>query len=146
MLGRPFLNTILSYPGNCSEDFDESWNTNLHVSSMYGVVSSPGYPRPYPPNIKCTWKIILPYNSRVRLTFRHLSFGGSCSSDFLEVKDGLSSSGKLLGKFCKDQVAKEIRSSGRYILVHFESGTNLTSHQGFDAVFSAILTGNTHFF
>jgi hypothetical protein len=133
---------FVSLLGNCSKDFDESWNTNLNLDqSMSGSLTSPGYPSPYPPDIRCYWKITVPYGYRVQLMFSQISLGDTCSTDYIKVKDGLYSFSKSLGKFCKNEASIRIVSTDRRLLVHFQSGKSSYLGKGFQAKFSALSRG-----
>ncbi|XP_031564465.1 cubilin-like isoform X1 [Actinia tenebrosa] len=131
--------------GNCSRDFDQSWNTNLNFGeSMSGSLTSPGYPAPFPPDIKCTWKITVHYGYQVQLIFNRISLLEPCTSGYVEVRDGYYSFSKSLGKFCKTEVSSvRFRSTDRRLFVHFESGNTSMLGQGFDASFSAMIKGTT---
>ena len=60
-----------------------------------GVLTSPYYPRRYPSNEKCSWKIIASKGERIVLVIKdiHISECSSCICDYLEIQNGLSSDG-----------------------------------------------------
>ncbi|XP_024411108.2 CUB and zona pellucida-like domain-containing protein 1 [Desmodus rotundus] len=70
------------------------------------------------PNENCTWTLGRPENKSVRVIFSHfqLDTNGSCESENIQVFDGNSTQGSLLGKVC---------SKNDYIPV-FESSNTLT--------------------
>ena len=61
-----------------------------------GVVTSPYYPRRYPSNGNCSWKILASKGERIVLVIEDLyirSCGSSCTCDYLEIQNGFSSDG-----------------------------------------------------
>jgi len=65
------------------------------------VVASPGYPKPYPADADCTWRVSAPRRHHLRLTLVELDVEqtDSCLFDFLEVRAGRRS-GKVLARYC----------------------------------------------
>ena len=66
------------------------------LNETAGVLTSPYYPRGYPPNEKCSWKITASEGERIVLVIEDLnirSCGSSCSCDYLEIQNGSSSDG-----------------------------------------------------
>lgn len=51
----------------------------------------PGHNSLYPPNIRCTWKIIVPPGQQVAITFNKLDIeetnSATCTKDYLEILD-----------------------------------------------------------
>ncbi|XP_059815579.1 complement C1r-B subcomponent-like, partial [Hypanus sabinus] len=72
--------------------------TSSHGSSMFGEITSPGYPSSYPNKNQSEWTIGVPLGYRVQLHFRHFQLEPSqdCVYDRLKVSSG----GKALGVFC----------------------------------------------
>ena len=61
-----------------------------------GVLTSPYYPRRYPSNENCSWKILASEGERIVLVIEDLyiqNCGSSCSCDYLEIQNGSSSDG-----------------------------------------------------
>ena len=66
------------------------------LNETSGVLISPYYPRPYPSNEKCSWKIIASKGERILLFIEDISIadcGSSCTCDYLEIQNGSSSDG-----------------------------------------------------
>ncbi|XP_032235679.1 cubilin [Nematostella vectensis] len=138
--------------GNCSKDFDDTWNLNLSLhGNNSGVLTSPGYPAPYPPGIQCFWKVSVPrmaggMSMYIVLEFSEVSLGPNCSTDYVEVKNGLYSFSPVLGRFCGEMDRVKLQPTGPNILVHFKSSnwTNRSNRSnssvGFYATFYS--TGN----
>ena len=61
-----------------------------------GVFTSPYYPRRYPSNEKCSWKITARKGERIVLVIEDIYIaycGLSCTCDYLEIQNGSSSDG-----------------------------------------------------
>ena len=61
-----------------------------------GVLTSPYYPRRYPSNEKCSWQILASKRERILLFIEDIYIaycGSSCTCDYLEIQNGLSSDG-----------------------------------------------------
>lgn len=59
-----------------------------------------------------------------------------CSCDYLEIRDGRSSSDRLLATFCGTDLPKALYSSGRHLWVRFKSDEDVVD-SGFVASFSS---------
>ena len=74
-----------------------------------GVLTSPYYPRPYPSNEKCSWKITASKGERIVLVIKDIyirNCGSSCTCDYLEIQNGSSSdgiSGRRRCRYYKDR-------------------------------------------
>lgn len=87
------------------------------------TVKSPGYPRKYPRNTKCT-TILTSTDTNVRIQLHFTAFNLERESpcvDYLEIRDGDNSGAPLLGKLCGSKKTKDIISSGQHIYLHFVS-------------------------
>lgn len=114
-------------------------NNNLQLSSPSGgTFSSPSYPSHYPDSMLCTWKITAPSGKRVKLYFNYFRLeSGVCSSnDYLEVRDGSSSTSLKKGTYC-GSYAPTITSSGRYLWLRFRSDAQLR-YKGFQARYEVV--------
>jgi len=65
------------------------------------VVSSPGYPKPYPADSDCTWRVTATRKHRLQLAVADLDVEDteSCYFDFLEVRAGRKS-GSVMARYC----------------------------------------------
>ena len=66
------------------------------LNETSGVLTSAYYPRRYPSNEKCSWKIIASKGERIVLVIKDIhirSCGSSCTCDYLEIQNGSSSDG-----------------------------------------------------
>uniref|UniRef100_A0A672JX68 Wu:fd46c06 n=1 Tax=Sinocyclocheilus grahami TaxID=75366 RepID=A0A672JX68_SINGR len=110
--------------------------------AMFGEVSSPQYPQPYPANLQKQWDLEVPQGYQLQLTFNHLDIESSpdCYYDSVTVSD------KVLGKFCGRNstdrfysVDKPILATGNHLQqVFLMNDSNHESHLGFTAFFQAV--------
>ena len=79
------------------------------LNETSGVLTSPYYPRPYPSNEKCSWKITASKGERIVLVIKDIyirNCGLSCTCDYLEIQNGSSSdgiSGRRRCRYYKDR-------------------------------------------
>ncbi|KAG8517559.1 LOW QUALITY PROTEIN: CUB and sushi domain-containing protein 1, partial [Galemys pyrenaicus] len=104
------------------------------LSTMGGVVLSPGFPGAYPNNLHCTWKVALPVGYGAHIQF--LNFSTEANHDYLEVRNGPHHSSPLLGQFSGPDLPAPLLSTTHETLVHFHSDHS-QSRQGFKLAFQA---------
>ncbi|XP_015512725.2 cubilin [Neodiprion lecontei] len=94
-----------------------------HLSTLTGVIKSPGYPQPYPTNRVCEWFIYAPSKHQVVLNVRNFSieWHPSCISDSFEVRNGGSDSSPLIGRYCGTEIPRQISSFGNQMYLKFTS-------------------------
>ena len=66
------------------------------LNSTSGVLTSPYYPRTYPSSKNCSWKITASKGERIVFVIEDISIAYCCSSctcDYLQIQNGLSSDG-----------------------------------------------------
>ncbi|CAB1449409.1 unnamed protein product, partial [Pleuronectes platessa] len=106
-----------------------------------GQIRSPYHPNAYPHNKVCEWVINQAEGYVVTLNF--LSFdieGGTCRFDFVEVRDGSTSSSPLLGTFCGVEIPPRLQSSQKSMYIKFKTDSSVSNH-GFEAAYSSGLQG-----
>ncbi|XP_028415701.1 matrilin-2-like [Dendronephthya gigantea] len=88
-----------------------------------GKLTSPLYPHPYPNRIDCSWTISSTNGRNILLEFTSflLESGSSCGYDYLEIYDGNSTSAKRLGRFCGQQLPRNLVSSGPKLFTVFHT-------------------------
>ncbi|XP_078731465.1 dorsal-ventral patterning tolloid-like protein 1 [Lampetra fluviatilis] len=106
------------------------------LTKANGTLTSPAWPREYPPSKHCVWQIVAPTQYRISLSFEafHLEGNDVCKYDYVEVRSGLSADSKLHGKFCGSEVPSVITSQSNSLRVVFHSDNSM-SKQGFKAYF-----------
>ncbi|GCB63458.1 hypothetical protein scyTo_0004424 [Scyliorhinus torazame] len=107
-------------------------------SGESGFIGSEGFPRLYPPNSKCTWKITVPKGRVVALNFRFLDLERDtlCRYDYIDVYNG-HVNGQRLGRFCGTSKPGAIVSTGNKMMVQMLTDAN-TAGNGFVAMYSAV--------
>ncbi|XP_028830120.1 bone morphogenetic protein 1b isoform X2 [Denticeps clupeoides] len=104
------------------------------ISKLNGSITSPGWPREYPPNKNCVWQLEAPPQYRITLLFDAFETEGNdvCKYDYVEVRSGLSADSKLHGKFCGGEKPEPITSQFNNMRIEFKSD-NTVSKRGFKA-------------
>ncbi|XP_038578939.1 cubilin [Micropterus salmoides] len=111
------------------------------ILSGTGQLHSPFHPNAYPHNKVCEWVVNQPEGYVVTLDF--LSFdveGGSCHFDFVEVRDGSTSSSPLLGTFCGVEIPPKLQSTQRSMYIYFKTDSSVRNH-GFEVAYGSALEG-----
>ncbi|CAH3166441.1 unnamed protein product [Porites lobata] len=113
--------------------------TTLNKTS--GVLTSPYYPRRYPSNVNCSWKIIASKGESIVLSIEDIDIvdcGSSCTCDYLKIQNGSSSDGISSRRRCGNYKDREIiyRSAKDVLRVTFvsDSGT-YRRYRGFKATY-----------
>ena len=74
------------------------------LNETSGILTSPYYPRRYPSNVKCSWKIIASKGERILLFIEDIHIEGcglSCTCGYLEIQNGSSSDGISSRRRCR---------------------------------------------
>ena len=72
---------------------------NFNTSS--GIITSPSYPKNYPPAKSCIYLVSLPSDYYVNVTLINLDVNcHEIESDFIEMRDGKSEDSPMMGRFC----------------------------------------------
>lgn len=105
---------------------------------------SPNFPNNYESEQECSWIISVPQGYHVRMFFDHAAefhihscTNKTCDCDFLEVRQGRSSEGKLLGTYCGSTKPSPIYASGSDVWLRFVTDKD-SNHNGFNVTFEAI--------
>ena len=109
-----------------------------NITESRGTLQSPGYPNSYPKNTICVWVITAPRGEHVRLLIKaiDLEYCTVCYCDYVEVREGASSDGLVIGRFCNSK-RTTVYSEGRQMWVKFRSDKAYQG-KGFSASFSRI--------
>ncbi|NXI29187.1 BMP1 protein, partial [Sterrhoptilus dennistouni] len=104
------------------------------LTKLNGSITSPGWPKEYPPNKNCIWQLVAPTQYRISLQFDFFETEGNdvCKYDFVEVRSGLTADSKLHGKFCGAEKPEVITSQYNNMRIEFKSD-NTVSKKGFKA-------------
>lgn len=68
------------------------------------ILQSPNFPEIPPPHVECTWTIYGVPGERIRIDFIFLDLTRTrdCRNEYVEVRDGGTSSSALIDKYCQD--------------------------------------------
>ena len=109
----------------------------MNAAAQANAIATPNYPSNYPNSASCTWVINAAngYSVMLNLTDFNLETGfGSCTTDYLEVRDGATSAATLLGKYCGTRSPFMIHSHGSSMYLKFVSDTTIV-RKGFRATY-----------
>uniref|UniRef100_A0A8C6MNH6 Tolloid like 1 n=1 Tax=Moschus moschiferus TaxID=68415 RepID=A0A8C6MNH6_MOSMO len=137
------LNTLGSYQCSCEPGYElgpdrrtcEAACGGL-LTKLNGTITTPGWPKEYPPNKHCIWQVVAPTQYRISMKFEFFELEGNevCKYDYVEIWSGLSSESKLHGKYCGADVPEVITSQFNNMRIEFKSD-NTVSKKGFKAHF-----------
>ncbi|XP_029024761.1 bone morphogenetic protein 1-like isoform X5 [Betta splendens] len=138
------VNTLGSYRCACEPGYEltadrhscEAAACGGIVTKLNGSLTTPGWPKEYPPNKNCVWQLVAPVQYRITLVFDVFETEGNdvCKYDYVEVRSGVSSDAKLHGKFCGAEKPEVITSQQNNMRIEFKSD-NTVSRRGFKAHF-----------
>ncbi|XP_044861504.1 bone morphogenetic protein 1 isoform X4 [Mauremys mutica] len=137
------VNTLGSYRCACDPGYELALDKRRCeaacgglLTRLNGSITSPGWPKEYPPNKDCVWHLVAPSQYRISLQFEFFETEGNdvCKYDFVEVRSGLSADSKLHGKFCGAEKPDVITSQYNNMRIEFKSD-NTVSKKGFKAHF-----------
>ncbi|XP_073181516.1 bone morphogenetic protein 1 isoform X6 [Lepidochelys kempii] len=137
------VNTLGSYRCACDPGYELALDKRRCeaacgglLTRLNGSITSPGWPKEYPPNKDCVWHLVAPSQYRISLQFEYFETEGNdvCKYDFVEVRSGLSADSKLHGKFCGAEKPDVITSQYNNMRIEFKSD-NTVSKKGFKAHF-----------
>lgn len=78
------------------------------------VITSPNFPNIPHPHIECVWTVIVPSGELVRVDFIErfdVTNSKDCDQEYVEVRDGGTTSGNVIGKFCGKMPPTQYSSS-----------------------------------
>ena len=98
------------------------------LNETSGVLTSPYYPRSYPSSRSCSWKITASKGERIVLVIKDIyirNCGSSCTCDYLQIQNGLSSGGTTGRRRCRRYKDRGIvyHSTKDVLRVTFVSGS-----------------------
>ncbi|KAH0623121.1 hypothetical protein JD844_031101 [Phrynosoma platyrhinos] len=147
------VNTLGSYKCACDPGYELASDKRRceaacggFLTKLNGSITSPGWPKEYPPNKNCIWQLVAPTQYRISLQFDFFETEGNdvCKYDFVEVRSGLTAEAKLHGKFCGTEKPDVITSQYNNMRIEFKSD-NTVSKKGFKAhFFSGRSTPSAH--
>lgn len=109
------------------------------------IVTTPNYPNIPPPHIDCTWTILVPTGERIRVDFIErfdLTHSSSCDKEYVELRDGSTSSSQLIGSLCGGDKPTTKKSRSNVLLMKFFTDVSEPKN-GFKANISIDVCGGT---
>ncbi|KAM4836887.1 CUB and sushi domain-containing protein 1 [Thomomys bottae] len=104
------------------------------LTSLGGVILSPGFPGSYPNNLDCSWKISLPVGYGAHIQF--LNFSTEANHDYLEIQNGPYHTSPLIGQFSGSDLPLALLSTTHETLIRFYSDHS-QNRQGFKLAYQA---------
>ncbi|XP_015795561.2 cubilin-like, partial [Tetranychus urticae] len=138
-----------------SSGFEATWETTLGqkqgcggiLNGTSGSLESPDIDKDgrYENNLDCTWLIISDGKYDVlEITFSLMDIEASslspkieCANDFLEIRDGMSSSSPLIDVYCSSELPTKLLTSSSRAYIHFYSNED-TNGAGFRLTYKTV--------
>ncbi|KAI4575387.1 hypothetical protein MJG53_011590 [Ovis ammon polii x Ovis aries] len=109
-----------------------------------GTFTSPNFPRFYPNNLECVYRITVESSRQIALHFTNFSLedaiGSTCVADYVEIRNGGYENSPLLGQYCGSNSPPRIISHSNKLWLKFKSDF-FGSGPGFSAYWDGSLTG-----
>lgn len=108
------------------------------ITTEHGELQSPNFPDNYPPDQECIWLLTAAEDSHFVLKFNSLDMHASWTGcyDYLEMRDGHSEDGDLIGsRLCGGTVPEDMRSQGNKLFIKFVSDSSPDERSGFSLSF-----------
>ncbi|XP_059183305.1 cubilin [Centropristis striata] len=104
----------------------------------YGYLKSPGWPDVYPHNMDCIIILKAPQNSYISFFFNSFDVEShsQCEFDYLEIRNGSTSSSPLIGRFCGNTLPSPIFPQSNQLYLRFKSDYS-ASRDGFEATWTS---------
>uniref|UniRef100_A0A8C5FRN7 Metalloendopeptidase n=1 Tax=Gadus morhua TaxID=8049 RepID=A0A8C5FRN7_GADMO len=138
------LNTLGSYTCACDPGYELLSDGRRcetacggFITELNGSLSTPGWPREYPPNKNCVWQLVAPAQYCITLVFDAFETEGNhvCKYDYVEVSSGRGpADSRLHGRYCGSDTPERITSTLNNLRVEFRSD-NTVAKAGFQARF-----------
>ncbi|NP_445784.3 cubilin precursor [Rattus norvegicus] len=115
---------------------------NREYNQTFGNLKSPGWPQNYDNNLDCTIILRAPQNHSISLFFYWFQLEDSrqCMNDFLEVRNGGSSTSPLLDKYCSNLLPNPVFSQSNELYLHFHSDHSVTNN-GYEIIWTSSAAG-----
>ncbi|NXV38315.1 BMP1 protein, partial [Rissa tridactyla] len=154
------VNTLGSYKCACDPGYELASDKRRceaacggFLTKLNGSITSPGWPKEYPPNKNCIWQLVAPTQYRISLQFDFFETEGNdtfseldveaqqeCGYDHLEIYDGKDAKAPTLGRFCGAKEPEPLLSSGNKMFLKFVSD-NSVQKKGFEATHTTVCGG-----
>ncbi len=122
-----FYSALFSSPLGCG--------AVVTASNQPQYITSPNYPSNYGNDASCIWVINAPNGHSVKMNFTDFvleSGWGTCNTDYVELRDGATSSASLIGRYCDTKSSFVVHSHGSSLYMMFKSDSSVV-RKGFRA-------------
>ncbi|CAK8686587.1 unnamed protein product [Clavelina lepadiformis] len=109
-------------------------NENVIFTSPSGAFTSSGYPRLYPNNLRCQWKIMVDPDKVVKINF--VDFKTRDSRDFLRIFVDKDNTTILFNSFYGEQSGRDVITDSNRVTILFVSDSQLRD-RGFHVTYSS---------
>ena len=132
------------------EGFSATYTTSLTKNcgadlwSDHGLITSPNYPNTYHSYRTCIWRITVPHDHYVIITFHTFDMKKSRHGFVgnVAIHDGYTKSSPLLAKLNHSSIVQTVNSTRNTVYIVFNSGYNIEA-RGFKATYSSCKRGTT---
>ena len=113
---------------------------DITLSQQSGVITSPFYPRKYPDNQTCAWKISAEQGNYIKLDISlNMQTCQSCSCDYLQIENGFSDDMNQNERICDSSGTKTVYSThGRLKVLFVSDDTRHKLYDGFTATYTQL--------
>ena len=111
------------------------------LNETSGVFTSPFFPRKYPDDQRCAWKISVPQGNYIKLDIRPniQKCDTTCPCDYVQIQNGFSDYPNEHGRVCGTTGTKTFYSTHSSLKVLFVSdNTNSKLYDGFTATYTQL--------
>ncbi len=92
------------------------------IFGSLGVLQSPSFSRQYPFDVSCFWVIQTGKSSVIDMLLTSFNpSSADCRDSYILLRDGMSSFGRTLAKWCGTDVGKSVSSSGNSMYVEYHN-------------------------
>nr|XP_036671656.1 cubilin homolog [Drosophila suzukii] len=104
----------------------EQENCGGTLTSRFGYIKSPNWPKAYGESENCEWVIRAPLGHRLELVVHNFTLesdydADDCKGDWLEIRNGDSQSSPLIGRYCGTKIPSRLPSFGNALHLSFKS-------------------------
>lgn len=126
--------------GNLKFKINYKFLCGTYLTSKTGILQSNNYPLEYPSTSTCKWTIKAPNDHKILLNFIRFDLENSsnCTRDYLEIREGLNESNRLIGRFCGSYVPNRLQSTSNELYLKFVSDDS-NSKTGFNITYATDL-------
>ncbi|XP_068081387.1 cubilin [Anabrus simplex] len=104
------------------------------------IISSPGFPNNYPPNMHCAWSVSFPSGQAISVHFLTMNLETNCGHDYVKIHSGASPTAPRIGSYCGTTVPQDFVAQSNTLWIEFHSDKEVQS-QGFKLHLTPVTEG-----